>query len=163
MTLDATPQRTATGIGTLSLGAAVISESTTQQYSSEGAPFDAGAIDGTMPQYMETEIETPSLNYAAIGGAMGTGIPSLNSGAVCWRCHATVHSNRNSVLRWCNGNRNAVPEFYSNQRRCRTTASVEHFVSDISPRKCQTAEEVMHTFSRFKNRQRCWSTRNCTC
>ena len=29
----------------------------------------------------------------------------------------------------------------------------EHLVSGISPRKRQTAEEVMHTFSRFKNRQ----------
>ena len=29
----------------------------------------------------------------------------------------------------------------------------EHLVSDISPRKRQTADKVMHTFSRFKNRR----------
>ena len=141
-TLDTTPQSKATGIGTLSLGAAAISEGTTQQYSSEGAPLDAGAIDGTMPQYMATEIETPSLNSAviggsmqqysgagmpafdtkAIGGATGTGMLSLNSGAVSGdttpQYMATHHS---TWQQWCNGNRNAVSEFRSNQRRYHST------------------------------------------
>ena len=89
MTLDATPQRTATGIESLSLGASVISEGTTQPHFSEGAPFDAGAIDGTIKTLNSAAIGgatgtgMPFLNSQAVsGGAMGTGMPSLNSGAI---------------------------------------------------------------------------------
>ena len=124
------PYGGAMGTGMPSLNSGAVSGGATPQYTATGTPSYGGATGTGMPSLNSRAVSggaTPQYTATgtpSYGGATGTGMPSLNS-----RTGGAMPSSVKALN------------------------MTEHFMSHISPRKRQTAEEVMHTFSRYKNRR----------
>ena len=144
----------ATGTGMPSLITGAVSGGVTLECTATGTPSYGGAMGTGMPSLNSRAISGGATPHP-YGGAMGT--PSLNSGAVSGG--ATPECTATGTPSYGGATGTGMPSLNSRAGGAMPSSiealnMTEDFVpSAISPQKHQTAEEVMHTFSRFKNRR----------
>ena len=149
-----------TGTGMPSLNSGAVSGGTTPECTATGTPSYGGTTGTGMPSLNSgavsggTTPECTATGTPSYGGATGTGMPSLNFGAISGGASPQYTATGTPSYGGATGT--GMPSMNSRAGGAMPSSvkalnMTEHFMSHISPRKRQTAEEVMHTFSRFKN------------